>query len=208
LLSGACLRWFRDQFGYEEVEKAKMKNGDPYHYLDELAEKVNEGSDMLFCYPYFMGAGPPVYEFQAKAVYFGFTLWHSKPHFVRSLLEGLAFQYIGIIDLLNELGVKVNNASMSGGESRSRVWNQIKADVIAMDIRIPVVEDAAAALGSAILAGVGSGIYKNVAEGVKRCIRFRDVYRPRADHHENYVRLFDKYKKVYESISKAYNIIA
>ncbi|MGD0330864.1 MAG: FGGY family carbohydrate kinase [Nitrososphaeria archaeon] len=207
LLTGACLRWFRDKFGYEEVEKAKLENGDPYHYLDELAEKVDEGSDMLFCYPYFMGAGAPQFDIQAKAVYFGFTLWHGKPHFVRSLLEGIAFQYIGIIELLGELGVRVKDASMTGGETKSRVWNQIKADVTGIDIRVPIVEDAAAALGSAILAGVGSGVYKNVQEGVKRCIRFKDVYSPRSEHHENYARIHEKYNKVYDSISKAYNIV-
>jgi xylulokinase len=208
LLTGACLRWFRDNFGYQEVEKAKLENGDPYHYLDELAEKVNEGSDMLFCYPFFSGASSPRFDFQAKAVYFGFTLWHGKPHFVRSLLEGIAFQYVGIIELLNELGVRVKDASMTGGETKSRIWNQIKADVIGMNIRVPVVEDASAALGSAILAGIGSGVYKNVQDGVKRCIRFKDVYRPRSEHNDNYARIYEKYKKAYESISKAYSIFS
>ncbi len=207
LMTGGSLRWFRDKFGYEEIEKAKASGIDPYKYLDELAERVDEGSDMLFCYPYLMGAGPPVYDARAKGVFFGFTLWHGKSHFVRSLLEGVAFQYVGIMALVRELGVDVEDVTMTGGESNSRLWNQIKADVIGMRIRVPMAVDASAALGSAILAGVGSGIYGNVQEGIRRCVRFKDEYRPRPMNHDKYVKIYKKYKDVYECISNAYKVI-
>ncbi|MGQ9781153.1 MAG: xylulokinase [Nitrososphaeria archaeon] len=208
LMTGGSLRWFRDKFGYEEVEKAKASKSDPYKYLDELAEKVEEGSDMLFCYPYLMGAGPPVYDARAKGVFFGFTLWHGKSHFVRSLLEGVAFQYVGIMALIEELGVSIEDVTMTGGESNSKLWNQIKANVIGRRIKIPVAVDASAALGSAILAGVGSGVFRSIQEGVRECVRYRDEYEPRRGSHDNYIKIYKKYKDVYKHISSAYRIIA
>jgi len=92
----------------------------------------------------------------------------------------VAFQYIETLEILTELGINVKEISMVGGETKGSLWNQIKADVIGMPVKIPEASDASAALGSAILAGVGSGIYKNVYEGVKKCIRSMEIYNPSA----------------------------
>lgn len=208
MTTGASLRWFRDLFGYEEVKKAQETSEDPYVYFDKLAEKVNEGSDMLFYYPYPMGAKSPKFNDLARAVFFGFTLGHSKAHFIRAILEGVAFQYVETLEILTELGVHVKEVSMVGGETKSSLWNRIKADVIGIPIKIPEASDAAAALGSAILAGVGSGVYKNVQEGVERCVRSMERYDPRMDAHEKYMQIHEKYRKVYDILSPAYKTIA
>jgi len=207
MTTGASLRWFRDLFGYEEVKKAQRIGKDPYIYFDELAEKIDEGSDMLFYYPYLMGAKSPKFNELARAVFFGFTLGHNKAHFIRAILEAVAFQYIETLEILTELGVNVKEISMVGGETKSPLWNQIKADVIGIPIKIPEASDASAALGSAILAGVGSGIYKNVYEGVKKCIRSMEIYNPRINIHEKYMKIYEKYKKVYDILSPAYKAI-
>ncbi len=204
MMSGAALRWFRDRFGYEEVVKAKEKGDDAYRYLDELAEKADEGSGMLFFYPYLMGAMAPKFNIQAKGVFFGFTLWHEKAHFIRSILEGLAFQYVEILETLHELGAEMEQVTMSGGETKSRLWNQIKADVIGMPIRISGVADASAALGSAILAGIGSGVFKSAGDGVRRCVKFGKAYHSRTRNHDNYMKIYNKYRKVYKFLDKAY----
>lgn len=208
MTTGASLRWFRDIFGYEEIKKAQRTGKDPYIYFDELAEKINEGSDMLFYYPYLMGAKSPKFNELARAVFFGFTLGHNKAHFIRAILEAIAFQYIETLNILIELGVNIKEISMVGGETKSSLWNQIKADVIGMPIKIPEASDVSAALGSAILAGVGSGIYKNVHEGVEKCIRSVKIYNPRVNIHEKYVEIYEKYKKVYDILSPAYKTIA
>lgn len=208
MTTGASLRWFRDVFGYEEVEKAQETGGDPYKYFDKLAEKVDKGSSMLFYYPYPMGAKSPKFNDLARAVFFGFTLGHGKAHFIRAVLEGVAFQYVETLEMLSELGVHVKEVSMVGGESKSSLWNRIKADVIGIPIKIPEASDAAAALGSAILAGVGSGVYKNAQEGVESCVRSMERYDPRMDEHEEYMKIHEKYRKVYDTFGPAYKTIA
>jgi len=97
---------------------------------------------------------------------------------------------------------------MVGGETKSSLWNQIKADIIGLPIKIPEASEATAALGSAILAGVGSGVYKNVQEGMERCIRSVERYNPRIDVHEKYMKIHEKYRKVYDVLSPAYTVIA
>jgi xylulokinase len=207
MTTGASLRWFRDTFGHEEVKSAQRTGQDPYACFDKLAQKVNEGSDMLFYYPYLMGAKSPKFNDLAKGVFFGLTLGHSKPHFVRAILEGVAFQYIETLEMLGKLGVNVKEFSMVGGETKSSTWNRIKADILGIPIRIPEASETTAALGSAILAGVGARIYRSIEEGVERCIRSAETYNPRIEVHEKYMRIYEKYRKVYDSLDVAYKII-
>jgi len=207
LTTGASLRWFRDNFGYEETGKSRMTGVDPYVYLDALAEKVEAGSGGLFYYPYPMGAKSPKFNTIARAVFFGITLIHTKAHFVRSILEGIAFQYAETVELIEEFGVEVKEASIVGGEARSRLWNQIKADALARPIKQPEVEDAAA-LGSAILSSLGAGVYDTVKTAVKSMVRIRRTYRPREKEKRIYSSLCEKYKKVYEKFEDGYKILA
>lgn len=208
MTTGASLRWFRDVFGYEGVRRARRTGQDPYVYFDELAEKIGEGSDMLFYYPYPMGAKSPKFNDLARAVFFGFALGHGKSHFVRAILEGVAFQYVETLEILKELGVKVKELSMVGGETKSATWNRIKTDVVGLPIRIPEASETTAALGSAILAGLGANVYKSVEEGVEMCIRSVKTYKPRRDAHEKYVKVYEKYRKVYNFLDAAYKTIA
>ena len=205
MTTGASLRWFRDNFGYEYIEKSKKTGVNPYVYLDKSAEKISPGCDNLFYYPYLMGALAPKFNDIAKGVFFGFTLSNTKAHFVRAVLEGVAFQYRETLDLLKGLGVNIREASMVGGETKSDLWNQIKADVTGKLIRIPEVVDAAT-LGSAILAGMGVGLYKDIKNAVERTVRFKKIYEPR--QHKRYTKLYEKYKNVYKFIEAAYEVIA
>lgn len=207
MTTGASLRWFRDTFGREEIDKGERTSVDPYIYLDELAEQVDPGSDKLFYYPYPMGARAPKFNDLAKGVFFGFTLGHTKAHFIRAVLEGVAFQYKETVDILKTLNLNVLEASMVGGETKSHLWNQIKTDIMGERIKIPEVADAAA-LGSAILAGVGTGIYKDIKSATKRAVRFKRVYKPGRKSREKYAEFYEKYKKVYESLEKAYRVVA
>ena len=205
IATGASLRWFRDNFAREEVEMSRRLGGDPYNYLVELASKVPPGSEGLFYYPYPMGAKAPKFNDHAKAVFFGLTLGHSKAHFVRAIMEGIAFQYAETLELFEKLGVSISEASIVGGEAKSELWNQMKADITGLKIWVPEVADAAA-LGSAILAGVGGGAYRDVREGVRRAVRYRKAYTPNPENHELYGKTMEKYKGVYSHLEGGYRI--
>jgi xylulokinase len=203
--TGASLRWFRDVFGYEEKAEAQQGLRDPYDILTEKAAKISPGSDGLFFYPYLAGAFLPKFNEKARGVYFGISLSHDKGHFVRAILEGIAFQYLETFGLLKELGVDVEEASMVGGETKSDLWNQIKADVSGKPIRIPEVDDAAA-LGAALLAGVGTGQYSNLRKAAGEVVKTRKVYAPNQVNQKVYYEIYRNYRKVYSFIERGYEI--
>jgi xylulokinase len=203
--TGAALRWFRDLFGREEVIEAQRLGRDPYDLLIEEASKVGPGADGLMFYPYLAGAFPPRVNGRARAVFFGMSLSHNRGHFVRSILEGVAFQYLAIFELLRELGVDVEEVSMVGGETKSDFWNQLKADVIGRNIRVPEVEDAAA-LGAALLAGKGTGQYPSLQRAVEAAVRTRRIYTSNPEVHTVYSKFHQNYEKVYSLIQRCYEI--
>ncbi len=206
LTTGASLKWFIDNFGSEEIVRARSEMTDPYSIMDEEAKKINHGSDGLFYYPYPMGGKCPVFNNLAKAVFFGFTLAHTKGHFVRSVLEGVAYQYAESIKVLEKLGVKVKKASIVGGESKSKLWNLIKAAVTGIPIQVMEVTNAAS-LGSAMLGGIASGAFKDAKAAVKKMVRAKEVFRPKKSEVTKYRKILEKYWKVYRQIEKGYRFI-
>jgi len=201
--TGASLRWFRDQFGYEERVKAKEAGRDPYDLLVEEAADVKPGADGLLFYPYLTGAFSPKFNEKVRGVFFNISLSHTKAHFIRAILEGIAFMYLETFGILEDLGIKIESASMVGGETKSDVWNQIKADIIGIEIRIPEVDDAAA-LGAALLAGTGIGEYTDLRRAAEESVRIRRVYKPNMKLRQLYLEAYRRHKKTYSFIEKAY----
>lgn len=203
--TGASLRWFRDIFGQEEKVEAQKTSRDAYDLLTEKASKVNPGSDGLFFYPYLAGAFSPKFDEKARGVYFGFNLSHTKGHFIRAILEGGAFQYLETFGLLKSLGVNIQEVSMVGGETKSNLWNQMKADIFGRVIRIPKIDNAAA-LGAALLAGIGTRQYSNLDKAIESAVKIKKVYMPNLEDQEVYAKIYRDYGKIYFFIEKGYEI--
>jgi len=201
--TGASLRWFRDQFGYEEKVEAEKAGRDPYDLLVEKAADIKPGSDGLLFYPYLTGAFSPKFNEKVRGVFFNISLSHTKAHFLRAILEGVAFQYLETFGILEELGVKIESASMVGGETKSEVWNQIKADIIGIEIRIPEIDDAAA-LGAALLAGTGTGEYSNLRRAAEETLRIKRIYKPNMKTRRLYLEAYRRHRETYPFIEKAY----
>jgi xylulokinase len=203
--TGASLRWFRDTFGGEEKAQAQKLGLDPYDLLTEKAAKASLGSNGLFFYPYLTGTFLPKFDEKARGVFFGINLSHDKGHFVRAILEGVAFQYLETFGILSELGVKVKEVCMVGGETRSPLWNQIKADVFGWEIRVPEVDDAAA-LGAALLAGTGTGQYSSLKKAAEEAVKLRKVYRPNAESQRVYAEAYRNYRTIFSRIKKGFMV--
>ncbi|RJS93935.1 xylulokinase [Candidatus Bathyarchaeota archaeon] len=204
--TGASLRWFRDQFGTDEKAEAERTGRSPYDILVEEASHIKPGSDGLLFYPYLTGAYSPKFNEKVRGVFFGVSVSHTKAHFIRAILEGIAFQYFETFKILEDLGVKIETASMVGGETRSETWNQIKADITGIEIRIPEVDDAAA-LGAALLAGTGTGEYSSLRKAAEETVRVKKIYKPKADSRKAYLEAYKRYRTVYKYIERAYEAL-
>ncbi|RLE86317.1 MAG: xylulokinase [Thermoprotei archaeon] len=205
--TGESLRWFRDNFGWREVEEARERSASPYDVMLEEAAKVPPGSEGLMYYPYLWGAKTPFFNPDARGVFIGFTHAHTRAHFIRAVLEGVAYQYVGAMELLRDLGVEVRRVTMTGGEVRGRLWNEIKASVLGMRILVPRVISAAS-LGAAILAAVGAGLYRSFDEAVSSMVHVAEAYEPRPELHEKYVKLYKAYVETYRRLEDAFEIVA
>jgi xylulokinase len=203
--TGASLRWFRDTFGGEEKAQAQKMGLDPYDLLTEKAEKTCPGADGLLFYPYLSGVYLPKFSEKARGIFFGINLSHGKGHFVRAILEGVAFQYLETFELLSSLNVKVQELYMVGGETRSSLWNQIKADVSGKEIRIPEVDDAAA-LGAALIAGTGVGQYSSLRNAAKEAAKIRGIFKPNPEHQKIYAAAHRNYRTIYSQVEKGFTI--
>jgi len=197
--TGASLQWFMELLSHEASR-------DLYALLEEEASKISPGCDGLMFYPYLWGARLPKPNPKARGIFFGILRSHSRAHLFRAVLEGVAYQYLGVLKALRELGVDVSEVFMVGGETRIRLWNRIKADITGLKIKVPEVTDAAA-LGSAILAGLACGAYSSVEKAVEEAVRIKEIYEPSSELHKKYLELYKKYEKAYQIIEEVFNTL-
>jgi len=150
LSAGLSLRWFRDTFA----------PGTGFDILTREAEEVLVGAEGLLFTPYLTGKRSPVFEPLASGNFSGIRLTHTRGHFVRAIMEGVLFELKVSLDVMTKMGLTPETITFSGGASKSSLWAQIMADVFNLPIRISD-QDEQACFGAALLAGIGTGVYKD-----------------------------------------------
>jgi sugar (pentulose or hexulose) kinase len=196
--AGMALKWFRDVFGQEEIASARQANMDSYDLLTALAAQIAPGSDGLVMLPHLMGAYSPEYNMSARGVFSGFTLGHRKGHFVRAILEAVAFILRRNLDLVAQAGVPVKEVRSGGGGARSLLWNQIKADVCGVPV-VTLANEETALLGDAILAGVASGVFSSIEEGSQSMVAVGGRMEP-GPQQAAYARAYRRYCDLNDSL--------
>jgi D-xylulose kinase len=198
--TGSALRWFRDHIATEERHVAGDRGVDPYDIITESAESVPAGSEGVIHLPHFVGAGAPHWNPYARGVFAGLSLGHTRRHLMRAVLEGVSYDIRSNLEVMRGLGIRIDELRVTGGAARSDVWMQIQADVLGVPVIRTKIEEATA-LGAAILACKGVGVFGSVAEGADQMITKKDTLQPRVDNRDVYDRGFAKYKELYNAIS-------
>jgi xylulokinase len=147
-----------------------------------------------------MGSGAPHWNPYDKGVMIGFTLGHEKGSLIRAIMEGTAFEIKENIEVMKELKTEIRELRVTGGATRSQTWNQITADVTGVTVLKGAIEEATS-LGAAILAGVGAGIYKGVADAADKMVTITEKYSPNNENLQLYSKLFDIYERTYKALS-------
>ena len=197
---GLVMRWFRDGFCQQEVEEAARTGRDPYDLMNERAEQVPPGSyGMLCCFSDLMNfitwkhASPTFTNFQLEPEKF------NKYTFYRAILENTALLVKGHIQLVREAtGNEPEELIFAGGASKSPLWCQILADVTGKPVLVPVVKEATA-LGAAILAGAGVGVYASIEEGARQTVKWDRRFEPRLENAPVYEKLYQAWRQVYRA---------
>ena len=166
---GGVMRWLeRELGGYERLKEKETAKSSLVQY-NELAAAVRPGSDGLIFLPYMAGERSPIWDPDARGVYFGLDFSKTKGHLIRAAMEGVAFALKHNLDTAEKAGASVGELRAMGGSANSVLWTQIKSDITGKPIAVPF-SDAATTLGAAILAGVGIGMYPDCTEAVRQTV--------------------------------------
>lgn len=198
------LRWFAQQlkfngsFGQNDDLKTNI-----FEVLSREAGEVPPGSDGLIFLPYMAGERSPIWDTKARGVFFGLSYDKTRAHMVRAIMEGVGFSLLHNLKTAEEVGVHAVELNSVGGAANSTVWTQIKADITGKTIRVPF-SDHATALGAAILAGVGTGIYRGFEEAVNEVVNIQRTHEPDLANHKVYKGYYELYLELYENLRESF----
>jgi xylulokinase len=197
---GMALTWFRDRFGAAEVARAAgQAEVSAYDLLTELAATVPPGAEGLTMLPHLSGAFSPEYEPAATGVFFGITLGHGREHFVRAILEAVAFMLRRNIELLQSIGASAGEVRSHGGGARSPLWNQIKADVCSLPV-VTLQGTEAAVRGDVLLAGVAAGAFTDLDQACRAALHPEARFEPDPATASAYEAAYRRYIELFDTI--------
>jgi len=207
LSAGGSLRWYRDTFADVESAEARKTQQEVYDLLSAQAAGVEPGCEGLIFLPYLTGERTPYPDPNARGAFFGITLRHAKPHFVRAVYEGVAYGLRDSFEILREMRVPITQVRSSGGGARSEVWRQIQANVTGME-HVLINIDEGPAFGAALLASVGTGVYPSVQEACRSTINVISSTKPDGAKKALYDRYYAVYRALYPALKEQYRRVS
>ena len=189
--AAGSFRWYRDTFG-----------GD-FALLSDDAEQIPVGSEGLRYHPYINGELTPYADPALCGSFIGIRATHNKAHFTRSVLEGVSLSLLHSKKTLEELGLPLGKiATVIGGGAKGKLWRQITADCLGMELTKTVSSDSS--LGSAMLAGLAMGVFATPQEAVKLCIKTESVTTPVEENTQQYEAFFEEYVAIHDALAPIY----
>lgn len=193
LSAGLSLRWLRGVMGLDNLGSAA------YERFSAQAADVAPGAAGLIFLPYLSGERTPHMDAQARGGFIGLSAYHQQGHLARAVMEGVAFALRQALEISAELGGHVETVIAAGGGTDSAVWRQILADVLGLPLqKSPITEQAP--VGAALLAGIGTGVYRNYEEAGALTARYGAATEPVAERRALYDALYEEFKALYPKL--------
>ncbi|MBN1418416.1 MAG: hypothetical protein JXP34_06535 [Planctomycetes bacterium] len=190
---GSILKWFRDTTAAAERADAERAGEDIYDRL--LAEMPEEPSRILVL-PHFAPTGPPWFDDHSAGVIAGLKTETTRGEICKGILEGITLYFQEGMECLRRAGIEVRELRATGGGAKSDRWLSIKADVLGIPIARPKVTEAGT-LGTVMLAGLGSGVYRSLEEAIAALVSIDRVFEPDPRRHEAYLERGRLYREIY-----------
>ncbi len=199
--TGAVYRWFRDTLAAAEKDQAGASGADVYEFLNREAARSLPGSEGILWVPHFAGSAAPHWNPDAKGLLFGLSLGHTRASVLRALLEGLALEIGKNVRIIEDLIGGIDEIRVSGGVTRSELFNRIQADVYGKPV-LRQVSEQASALGAMVLAATSVGLYPDLPSAVRRIIVFDhgNRWRPDPNNQKIYQRMSALAAAIYQAL--------
>ena len=185
--AGAVLEWLKKNFC----------EGLSFDDINALSESAGVGAEGLICIPYLCGTVMPTNSPNAKGVFYGLELKHTRAHFIRAIMEAIAYNIKTFTDLLK---VDASEVRAMGGGANSKLWCEIKASVLDKNI-LTLKQNETACLGSAMFSGIAIGVYKDITSASKKLVKLNKTYLPK---YNDYDKLYKAYKEKEEDLLKTF----
>lgn len=202
--AGLSLKWFRDNFCTSEKETAKLMGVDEYYLMDKEAESVEVGSNRLLYLPYLMGERTPHLDPNARGVFFGLSAMHTKKDMLRAVMEGVSYSLRDCVEVFREMKININDMMACGGGGSSPLWRSMLADLYNCPVKTLASKEGPA-LGVALLASVGAGIYSSVGEACKQVIEVNKIQEPNAQNVGEYEKYYQLYREIYPALKDSFS---
>jgi xylulokinase len=195
--AGLSLQWFRKNFCKEKT----------YDQMTEEADRVPLGANRLVYLPYLMGERTPHLDADCRGAFIGLSAIHTKSDMLRAVMEGVTYSLKDCLDILTDMGTEFSRMYACGGGGTSRFWRQMLSDVFGLPVMTTKCSEGPA-LGAAILAAVGAGLYTDVPEACAQMVSDDTLQEPDAGktalyekHHHLYQQLYPALKKQFAALS-------
>ncbi len=205
--AGLSLKWFRDNFCQAEMTVARDMGTDPYVLMDQQAAQSPIGCNKLLYLPYLMGERTPHLDPDCRGVFFGLSAIHTRRDMLRAVMEGVTFSQRDSLEILRGMGVAISEMLACGGGGSSPLWRQMLADVYNCPVKT-VKSKEGPALGAAILAGVGAGLYPSVREACGAMIQLNPAQEPIKENVPKYEAFYQVYRSLYPALKDRYKALA
>ena len=202
---GVALSWLRDCLN-QALPDSVAADGLSFEDVLALASRTPAGSGGVICLPLFAGERSPHWNLNARAAFFGMSLSHGVTHLSRALVEGIAFRFKSLSDVLAEVGVEVKQVIASGGFTQSDFWLQVVTDVLNREMLVPPWGETSC-LGAAFWAMLGTGHAANL-ESLKNFVKPGRSCLPGTENAALYQRIYPLYQGLYRAVSGNFAEIA
>ena len=197
LSAAGSFQWYRDQ----------LRPGEDFSDLVKEAKKAPAGSDGLCFLPYLTGERCPHPDPEARGAFIGLTTRHGKKEMTRALLEGITYGMAEQTRIFTEMGLSMKTIRLTGGGAQSAFWRQLQADVYGKPVAT-VNSAEGPAFGVAILAGVGTGVWKSVPAACKQIVKETKTLKPDPAAKKAYARRVDTYQSLYPALKDVFPALA
>lgn len=195
--AASSFRWFRDNMCSMEVSMAKLMNDDPYNLITATAKTSRAGANGVTAITCLQGAHVRRNNDWARGTFLGVTLGTTKADLAHAILEGICFEMYDIMLMQEEVGGSIDKIVLCGGVTKSELWCQMFADICKKPV-VLMESDELGCLGSAMYAGIGSGVYASCEDAVARGAHVKKEYIPNEEDVRAYEKSFARWTKAYD----------
>lgn len=194
-LGGGLIEWVKQCYYTNEIY--------PYEVMEKDAGEAQPGAGGVIFLPYLLGERAPIWNPEARGVFFGLERMHTRKEMTRAVFESTGFIDMDMIQAIEATGMQVKKIRFSGGLARLNLIAQIKADITGLDIEV-LSEFETTSTGAAMLALLGMGKFSDLRAAAEVFAAVRMIVKPNSINHKKYQELFRLYKDTYQTLAQLF----